>query len=77
MRRKHFLLALALFCQHYGMQLSMATVATLLNAAGYRTLRGQHYQGKRGTYRLVATTYRWLKGQGQTAEASLVFRTFV
>lgn len=60
-----------------GGTLHIPALAGLLNEAGYRTDAGLSYQGLRGTYTLVRSTWKHLRDQGLDDEADNVAQVFV
>lgn len=77
-RKKLYVWRLAAFLHANGTQMSGDELADHLNRNGFLTSYGTEFEGKRGIYKLVRETWRWVKEDlGLDAEAENIARTFV
>jgi hypothetical protein len=72
---QEYVRGLATLCR--GGTMSVPRLAGCLNEAGLLTRAGAPYQGLRGTYTLVGSTWKWLHAQGLDDEAENVAEVFV
>ncbi|GAB3557799.1 hypothetical protein GCM10027577_47550 [Spirosoma fluminis] len=56
--------------------MSVVELADHLNRNQFKTGYGTDYEGGRGSYRLVSTTYDWLVAAGRQEEANYVAAAF-
>lgn len=76
--KKLYIWHLARFLHSEGMTMSGGELATHLNRNGVLTSYGAEYKGKRGTYKLVKETWKWIHDDlGLDKEADCVARVFV
>ena len=77
-RKRLYIWRLARFLRQYQMTMSGDELADHLNRNGFLTEYGQEYQGRRGTYKLVSTTWQWVNNQlGLEDEAGYIAEAFV
>ena len=77
-RKKLYIWRLARFLRQYNMTMSGEELADHLNRNGFLTEYGEEYQGKRGTYRLVGSTWEWVNNElGLEEEARFIAEAIV
>jgi hypothetical protein len=76
MDKREYIKRLAVFLNENGTTMAATELAEHLNRNNFKTGYGTDYEGGRGTYRLVSTTYDWLVSQGQQTEADCVAKAF-
>jgi hypothetical protein len=72
--KKSFILNFAISLS--GGTITVADLAAILNANGFRTSYGALYQGMRGTYTLLHSTYKAVKKFSGPAQAALIADSF-
>ena len=76
--KRAYIWRLAVFLHTSGMVMSGEELAEHLNRNNFLTGYGSEYQGGRGTYTLIRSTWRWLNDDLQMPnEAEHVARAFV
>ena len=77
-QKKVYIWRLADFLCQYQMRMSGDELADHLNRNNFLTSYGSQYQGKRGTYKLIQETWKWLHDDlGLPDEAKKVADAFV
>ena len=60
-KKRFYIWRLAAFLSQYRMKMSGEELAEHLNRNSLLTGYGEEYGGKRGTYRLISETHRWVQ----------------
>jgi hypothetical protein len=77
-QKKLYVWRLAAFLASNEMKMSGEELAAHLNRNKFLTSYGTAYKGKRGTYRLIRETYKWVEEELQLpAEASKIAEAYV
>ena len=77
-RKKLYVWKLASFLRTNGMIMSAEELAHHLNRNNFKTGYDAPYEGGRGTYRLIHTTYKWVNEDlGLTDEAAVIAEAYV
>ena len=77
MSNKEYISKLAQTLADNGTTMSGEELAQHLNRNNMKTSYGTEYAGKRGIYKLIQDTYKWLESQGLHQEARNVAVAFV
>ena len=75
--KKEYIKKLADFLYSTETTMNVLNLAKHLNWNGYRTKTKEKYKGKRGTYVLVKSIWRWLEKNNQKEEAEKVAKVFL
>jgi hypothetical protein len=76
--KKLYIWRLARFLHGEGMTMSGGELASHLNRNSVLTSYGEEYKGKRGTYKLVKETWKWVHHDlGLPEEAECIAKAFV
>lgn len=76
MKNKEYIRQLANFLILTNTSMSAENLAAHLNWNKFRTKNGKKYKGKRGTYVLVKSTWKWLEKINKIDEAKNVAKAF-
>ena len=77
-KKKLYIWRLAAFLSEHQMVMSGEELAEHLNRNGFLTSYGTEYEGKRGTYKLITETCKWVNEElGLDDEAEKVAKAFV
>ena len=76
MDKKEYIVQLADFLVKTKTTMPGDSFASFLNWNGHQTSYGTDYEGKRGTYTLIRSTYHWLVKQGRQDDADKVAMAF-
>ncbi|AUD06503.1 hypothetical protein [Spirosoma pollinicola] len=74
--KREYVKRLGVFLHQNGTTMSITELADHLKRNHFKTDSGADYEGGRGTYGFISTTYDWLVAQGQQAEADSVAKAF-
>ncbi len=76
-QKKLYVWRLAAFLHQHGMRMSGDELADHLNRNNFLTSYGTLYEGKRGIYKLIKETWKWVHEElGLTEEADKIPMTF-
>ena len=76
MKNKEYIRQLANFLISTNTTMNIENLAIHLNWNKLKTKNGRRYKGKRGTYVLVKSTWKWLEKNGNKNEAKNVAKAF-
>lgn len=77
MDKKEYIRKLGSFLINNGKTMDVPNLVEHLNWNGYKTNYGTEYQGGRGSYRLIRSTYDWLIKIGEPGDAKNVAEAFM
>lgn len=69
--KKLYIWKLASFLNENNMKMTGIELASHLNTNNITTNYGDHYEGNRGTYKLIQATWRWLNDDLEFADESI------